>query len=109
MVSNPLTDPDWAKRSVDFIDRFVQLVRNYTTKPLVYTARGLVFGVIALSGIVATLVLVLVGSMRGLNAAFDAAFERDKAVWITYFVLGGLLLIIGFLLMRRRFADDDTQ
>jgi predicted small integral membrane protein len=109
MVSNPLTDPDWAKRSVDFIDRFVQLVRNYTTKPLVYTARGLVFGVIALFGVVATLVLVLVGSMRGLNAAFDAAFERDKAVWITYFVLGGLLLIIGFLLMRRRFADDDTQ
>jgi hypothetical protein len=109
MVSNPLTDPDWAKRSVDVIDRFVQLVRNYTTKPLVYTARGVVYGFIALFGIVATLVLVLVGAMRGLNAAFDAAFERDKAVWITYFVLGGLLLIIGFVLMRRRFADDDTK
>ena len=73
MVSNPLTDPDWAKRSVDVIDRFVQLVRNYTTKPLVYTARGLVFGFIALFGIVVTLVLVLVGSMRGLNAALDAS------------------------------------
>jgi small-conductance mechanosensitive channel len=109
MVSNPLTDPDWAKRSVDVIDRFVQLVRNYTTKPLVYTARGVVYGFIALFGIIATLVLVLVGTMRGLNAAFDAAFERDKAVWITYLVLGGVLLIIGFLLMRRRFADDDTK
>lgn len=109
MVSNPLTDPDWAKRSVDIIDRFVQLVRNYTTKPLVYTARGLVFGFIALFGIVATLVLVLVGSMRGLNAALDTAFERDKAVWITYFILGGLLLIVGFVLMRRRFADDKSQ
>jgi hypothetical protein len=30
-------------------------------------------------------------------------------VWATYFILGGLLLIIGFVLMRRRFADDDTQ
>ena len=109
MVSNPLTDPDWAKRSVDFIDRFVQLVRNYTTKPLVYTARGVVFGFIALFGVIATVVLVLVGSMRGLNSALDAAFERDKAVWATYFILGGLLLIIGFVLMRRRFADDDTK
>jgi hypothetical protein len=68
-----------------------------------------VFGFIAAFGIAATLVLVLVGSMRGLNAALDAAFERDKAVWATYFILGGLLLIIGFVLMRRRFADDDTQ
>jgi predicted small integral membrane protein len=108
MVSNPLTDPDWAKRSVDLIDRVVQLVRNYTTRPLVYTARGLVFGLIALFGIVVMTALVLIGTARGLNAAFDAAFERDKAVWITYFVLGGLLLIIGFLLMRRRFTDDDT-
>lgn len=109
MVSNPLTDPEWAKRSVDFIDRIVQWVRNYTTKPLVYTARGLVFGLIAIFGIVTTLVFLFIGINRGLNAALDAAFERDKAVWITYFIMGGVMLIVGFLLMRRRFADDDTQ
>jgi uncharacterized membrane-anchored protein YitT (DUF2179 family) len=109
MVSNPLTDPEWAKRSVDLVDRIVQTIRRYTTKPLVYTARGIVFGLIALCGLAITATLVLIGFTRGLNAAFDAAFERDKAVWITYFVLGGLLLIIGFLLMRRRFANDDNQ
>jgi hypothetical protein len=32
MVSNPLTDPEWADRTVDFIDRVVSTVRRYTTQ-----------------------------------------------------------------------------
>ena len=49
MVSNPLTDPQWADRTVDFIDRWVSTIRRYTTQPIVTGARGLVFGLLASS------------------------------------------------------------
>ena len=75
MVSNPLTDPEWADRTVDFIDRVVSTVRRYTTQPLVTTARGLVFGLLGTFGIVGILVLLIVGITRGLQAALDFVFH----------------------------------
>jgi drug/metabolite transporter (DMT)-like permease len=97
MVSNPLTDPEWADRTVDFIDRVVSTVRRYTTQPLVTTARGLV-------GI---LVLLIVGITRGLQAALDSVVNHDASVWISYFILSAVFAVIGFILMRRRYTEED--
>ena len=107
MVSNPLTDPDWAGRTVDFIDRIVSTVRRYTTQPLVTTARGIVFGLLASFGIVTGLVLLLVGTVRGLQAALDAVVDHDKSVWISYFILSATFLVIGTLLMRKRHVPEE--
>lgn len=106
MVSNPLTDPDWARRVVDFIDRIVSTIRRYTTQPLVALARGLVFGLLGAFGVVAVVVLLIVGLTRGLQAALDAAFSRDVAVWMSYFVLAAIFALVGAALMNRRFTDD---
>jgi len=105
--SNPLTDPEWATRTVDFIDRNVARVRRYTSQPVVATARGIVFGTIALFGLVGTVVLLSVGLTRGLQAALDAAFSRDAAVWISYLVMSAVCLGIGAALMRKRFTEED--
>ena len=51
MPSNPFTDPDWAQRTVDFIDKWVGVVRDRTTKPLITVVRGIVYGVLILTGI----------------------------------------------------------
>ena len=75
MVSNPLTDPEWADRSVDLIDRVISRVRRYTTQPIVATARGLVFGLLAGFGIIAVIVVLGVGITRGLQEALDAAMN----------------------------------
>lgn len=107
MVSNPLTDPDWAERTVDFIDRWVQTVRKYTTQPLVTTARGIVFGLLASFGVVGIVVLLVVGLTRGLQAALDSVVNHDAAVWISYFILSAVFLIIGTLLMRRRYTEEN--
>ena len=107
MVSNPLTDPEWAGRTVDFIDRTVATVRRYTTQPLVTTARGVVFGLLASFGIVTGLVLLLVGTVRGLQAALDAVVDHDKSVWISYFILSAVFLVIGTVLMRRRYVPEE--
>ncbi|MFM1791504.1 MAG: hypothetical protein RLZZ526_1831 [Actinomycetota bacterium] len=109
MPSNPLTDPEWANRSVDFIDRWVQLVRRYTTQPIVTTARGLVFGLLAAFGIVSVIVVLSVGTARGLIAALDAGLSHDQAVWGTYFILSALFFLLGTFLMRKRFKEDDPS
>lgn len=107
MPSNPLTDPEWADRSVDFIDRTIARVRRYTTQPLVTTARGLVFGLLAAFGIVGVIVLLAVGAVRGLQAALDAAFAHETSVWISYFITGGLFVLAGTILMRKRFNENE--
>jgi hypothetical protein len=107
MVSNPLTDPEWADRTVDFIDRVVSTVRRYTTQPLVTTARGLVFGLLGTFGVVGILVLLIVGITRGLQAALDSVVDHDASVWISYFILSAVFAVIGFILMRRRYTEED--
>ena len=107
MVSNPLTDPEWATRTVDFIDRLVALVRKYTTQPLVTTARGVVFGLLGSFGVVAVIVLFVVGLVRGLQAALDALVNHQASVWISYFILSAIFLAIGSVLMRRRYTEEE--
>ena len=109
MVSNPLTDPEWADRSVALIDRVVATVRKYTTQPLVTTARGIVFGLLASFGVITGLVLLLVGLVRGLQAALDAVVDHQTSVWISYFILSALFLVIGIVLMRKRYTPEEEK
>lgn len=107
MVSNPLTDPDWAGRTVDLIDRVVTTIRRYTTQPLVTLARGIVFGLLGTFGVVAIIVLLVATLTRGLQSALDLVTYRAAAVWISYFILSALFGLLGAALMRRRFTDED--
>lgn len=107
MVSNPLTDPQWADRTVDFIDRWVATIRKYTTQPIVTGARGLVFGLLASFGVVALVILLLLGITRGLQEALALAVDRDVAVWISYFVLCALFATLGAVLMRARHSQQE--
>ena len=107
MVSNPLTDPEWADRSVDFIDRIVSTISRYTTQPLVKTARGIVFGLLGAFGVGGIIVLLIIGLTRGLQAALDAVVNHEAAVWISYFILSAAFGLLGALLMRRRYTEEE--
>jgi hypothetical protein len=109
MASNPLNDPEWATRAVDFIDRIVGSIRKYTTQPLILVARGIVFGLLAGFGIAVALVLVLIGLSRGLQSALDAVFEHEVSVWVSYFILSAIFLVIGIVLMRRRYTPEQES
>lgn len=108
MPSNPLTDPDWAGRSVDFIDRVVATIRRYTTSPLLKTARGLVFGLLGAIGLISAFTLLCIVLVRGLQSALDAVVDHPTSVWISYFILSAVFLLIGIVLLRRRHAGDDS-
>lgn len=106
MPSNPFTDPQWASRTVDAIDRVVALVRDRTTRPLVTIVRALIFGSMAIVGAIFVVIVLVIGGIRALNSLLDIWWSRDTAVWASYLIIGGVFCVIGMLLMRRRHPQD---
>jgi len=102
MAGNPLTDPNWAEATTDQVVKLVDNVKAKTTKPAVMAARGLVFGLIALFLGLFALVLLLVGLTRGLQAALEPLVEQARAVYISYFIVGGILTLVGLILFKKR-------
>lgn len=102
MAGNPLTDPRWAADLADRIEQIVGNLREKTTVPLVRLARALVFGLLAAFLAVTALVLAVVGATRGLQALFDLVVARSQAVYLSYFVVGGILCVVGWLVLRMR-------
>jgi hypothetical protein len=102
MPGNPLTDPNWAPDLADQITEFVGNVRDKTTNNAIKAARGIVFGLLAaILGTVA-LVLLLVFATRGLQALLDLATTWGRAVYISYFIVGGIFTLGGLFLMTKR-------
>lgn len=102
MPGNPLTDPNWADDTTDTVVRVVGTVREKATKPLVFAARGLVFGLIAIFLGLFALMLVLIGMTRGLQALLDIWFAHERSVYVSYLAVGGIFTLIGLLLFKKR-------
>lgn len=102
MPGNPLTDPNWATDLSDRIVTVVGNVRDKTAGTAVSIVKGLVFALLGLFLAVAAIVLLLVIATRGLQSFLDIWFEWDKTVWLSYFIVGGILTLVGLLLLSRR-------
>ncbi|HUS41288.1 MAG TPA: hypothetical protein VMY16_01360 [Ilumatobacteraceae bacterium] len=104
MPANPLTDPNWATETTDKLVSLIDSVRMQTTQKVVYAARGAVFGVIAV--MLGTLIgfIAVIGLMRGLQALLALAVDWDQAVYLSYFIVGGILSVVGMVLFRKRNA-----
>lgn len=106
MPGNPLTDPNWAPDLADQITTLVGNVRDKTTNNAIKAARGLVFGLIGgFLGMVAV-VLLLIGTTRGLQSLIDLITSADKSVYLSYFIVGGILTLAGLFLMSKRHSAD---
>ena len=106
MAGNPLNDPNWPGQLADRVVGIVGNVRDRTTKPIVTVTRAIVYGILAsILGIVAV-VLTLVAATRGLQALFSTFVSWDRAVYLSYLVLGGILCVAGLFLMSKRYDDD---
>jgi len=102
MAGNPLTDPNWAEATTEQVVKLVDNVKAKTTKPAVMAARGLVFGLLAIFLGLVAVVLLLVGLTRGLQAAIEPLLDQGRAVYISYFIVGGALTLIGAILFKKR-------
>lgn len=102
MPGNPLTDPNWAPDLTSQITTFVGNIRDKTTNNAIKAVRGVVFGLLAMFLGIVIVVLMLVVATRGLQSLLDIWFEWDKSVYLSYFLVGGILTLAGMLLMSKR-------
>jgi hypothetical protein len=108
MPGNPLTDPNWATEIADTIDRYVGKVRTTVTDRLVFAVRAVVFGIVIAIAAPVTVVLLVILSTKFLQRLIALATDHDSSIWISYAVMGGLLVVFGSLMMRKRYAGDDA-
>lgn len=108
MSGSSFTDPGWAAKQADTIVRIVDQVRDRTTRPVVLVARGLVFGIIAVAGALTALLLLLIAATRALQAVIEWPLSHATAVWVSYVVIGSVLVLAGAVLMRKRQGVSPT-
>jgi len=104
MPANPLTDPNWATETTDKLVSLIDSFRMQTTQKVVYAARGAVFGFLATILGVLILFILVIGAMRGLQALLALGVDWSQAVYLSYFIVGGILSVIGIVLFRKRNA-----
>ena len=106
MPGNPFTDPNWAKEITDFIDRWVVKVRTTVTDRVVFAVRAVVFGIVIAIAAPVTLILMVILSTKLLQRIVAIATDHDSSIWISYAIMGGLLVLLGSLMMRKRFVSE---
>ena len=102
MAANPLTDPNWATETTDRLVTFVDGVRSQTTQKVVYAARGLVFGVLAAILGTFAVVIALLALLRGVQALLELATTWERAVYLSYLIVGALFCLVAVVLFRKR-------
>jgi cell division protein FtsX len=106
MAGNPLTDPTWPSTVADAIERVVGAIRARTTTPLIHVTRALVYGLLAAFLAITALVLFIIGATRGLQSVLDLFLSRSRAVYLSYLIVGGILCIAGWLVLRMRQTSE---
>ena len=95
-----------ATEVTDTVERAVGKVRTIATDNAVKASRGIVFGVLVLITVLIALPLLVILAVGVLQELIGFGVDHDRAVWISYFGMGGILMILGFLALRSRHAKD---
>ena len=106
MPGNPLTDPNWATEVTEQITTFVGNVRDKTTDNAIKAVRAVVFGLLGLLLGLVAIVLLLILLTRALQSLLDLFVEWETAVYVSYFIVGGILTLLGLLLMSKRHSTQ---
>jgi hypothetical protein len=107
MPGTPWSDPSWAPKAADLVVNIVDEVRRRTTRPLILLARGLVFGLVAGIAGIATAILLGVAAVRGVQAIIEWPLDHPRAVWVSYLLIGAVLLAVGAVLMVKRHSPEN--
>lgn len=90
-------EPDLVDRLLGVLDHGLDVVHDKVLRPIIMAARAVAFGLIIVLAALVFVVVVIIAFVRLLNVY---AFPGHE--WITYAAVGGLSLIAGMVLWRRR-------
>jgi hypothetical protein len=108
MLGNPFTDPDWAPDLADTVERVVSKVRTTATDNAVKASRAIVFGTLGLLAVLVATPLLVILALGVLRELLGFGVSHGRAVYISYLVLGTLLLVGGFLALRARHKGESA-
>ncbi|MEY4338626.1 MAG: hypothetical protein RLZ14_476 [Actinomycetota bacterium] len=108
MLGNPFTDPNWAPDLADTVERVVSKVRTTATDNAVKASRAVVFGTLGLLAALVALPLVIILLLGAFRELLGFGMEHGRAVYLSYFILGALLMIGGFLALRARHRGESA-
>ena len=83
-------------------------VRTTITDRVVVAVRAVVFGIVIVIAAPVALILMVILSTKLLQRIVAIATDHDSSIWISYAVMGGLLVLLGSLMMRKRFVGDEA-
>ena len=108
MPGNPLTDPNWAPDLVDTIERVVGKVRTTATDNAVKASRAVVFGTLIAMAVIVAVPLLVILSLGVLRELLGFFVDHATAVYLSYLILGGVLMIAGFVALHMRHRGEGT-
>jgi hypothetical protein len=110
MPANPFTDPNWAPDLTDKIVNLVGKVRDNTTDRAVVVVRGVVFGLLGLLGALTAVPLLAIVLTRTSQQVVQLVpgVDYGRSVWLSYLIVGALMIVGGFFAMSKRFGGDDA-
>lgn len=95
-----------AQRATDFIVDTIDKARSRAVDPIIFIARCLVYGLLsAIIGIAATVVFFILLIRFTHIYLGNIAFLPD-GIWFTYFVIGLIFTIVGFVIWSLRHASS---
>ncbi len=111
MPGNPFTDPNWAPNLADTVERSVGKVRSLATDNAVKVSRALVFGLLAVICLLVAAPLGTILFVRFAQVVLSRITRTDHAttVWLSYMVTGGLMMILGFVMLRLRHTTSEAS
>lgn len=93
----PVREPDFVDKSLGLLDNYLDRFHDTVLRPIFLVGRTVAFGFLIVSFGLVALIALLIGSVRLLN--IYAFADRE---YITYLVLGSLLIAGGLVIWRRR-------
>ncbi len=105
-TDGPVTDgEDWPSKASATVVHYVGTVRDRTTGPALVASRYAVYVLaMALIGVVLAVLLLLLLVRLLVSATGELPFVDQGETWLAYYILGGLFVLAGMILWRKKEA-----
>ncbi len=90
-------EPDVVDKAFEAFDHVLDVVHDRILRPVLVVGRTIAFGFILLLVALVLLIVLTIGIIRLLNVYVFAGHE-----WLSCLLLGGVLVVTGFIIWRRR-------